>query len=316
MKKIITCTFAIFAFAGCSSDNLNTSDQSSKSMSSKEIRLTPIDFKTVGESHNKVLDNIYDYWFDNKTETKSLEDLSNQKNVFYTSYFNQNKYDKFLLNLVNNPSFVKIIDLNHFEFTNKEITENSEKSLLKLDKYFSLLEKAVSNSSIKDINKLENDLYYDSQFNNQDLYYFYHASSVAKHSIVYWYDNNKKWIDLVIDINKDKFRTKENKKTLSSYDKTIKAWPPNRGWGGEVVKKDVSGAIAGAVTAWWLNAAPAAGQVAYGTVIGSMSAGNSAMALIEELWPWYSVPVNDKISPMFPVTIDTQKIVLYEYKYN
>jgi hypothetical protein len=102
------------------------------------------------------------------------------------------------------------------------------------------------------------------ELNYDDLFIFLTAIEVGKNSIQYWTENKQEWEMLLNASN--------NSRILKPF-----SW-------GEVAGVDVAGAVGAAVSTALLNAAPGAGQVAYGSAIVAGAAGASAADAVLQVW--------------------------------
>lgn len=89
---------------------------------------------------------------------------------------------------------------------------------------------------------------------------------IGKASLKYWDENFDQWQEVISPANSDQART--------------------QGWfsGSELVGADVAGGVGAAVTTVIVNAAPGAGQIAYGTAILAGAAGTSAADAVIQVW--------------------------------
>ena len=91
------------------------------------------------------------------------------------------------------------------------------------------------------------------------------STEIGKASIKYWDKNLAEWQQVLTE----------------SQNKKLK-----EGWFSfsEVVGADVAGGAGAAVTTAIINAAPGAGQVAYGSAILGGAAGGSTVSVVEQVW--------------------------------
>lgn len=271
-------------------NNLNESFVKQEKLE-ETVRYNAQDFNFVGEVHNEELEATFNYISSEINDIHSQEQLLLKIDNFYTQLLLNMEYGENFTDFIANENFVYLEELQYIDFSNKELGEQTKFILNTIRTYLNELEDAVDNASISDIEKVEREIYRDKDITNKELFVFYSISSVAKSSLEYWYENNLKWIQLILEV---KNKEQEMEVNNENPKKVIKSWPPKRDWGLRVAKQDAMGAGAGAAYAWWMNAAPGAGQLAYGTAIGATSASFSAAALIDELWPWgYNIRIED-----------------------
>lgn len=276
-KKVKKITLGILGTAilasglwACSNDENNERTETIQKIEAKyndNFRYSSSDFNIVGETHNTELENAYEYLLieslDNESKKDFIEDLDN----YFLNLLPKIQYGNTYVNFISNKQFVTFKDFNNYVFLDEELSFKTDVTLSNLDHYLLRLESLIDNSAISEISELESDIYNNENISNEELFVFYNISSVSKYSMRYWKENDVKWNNLI-----SKYNTKSN--------------PPKDGWSGRVLKQDAMGAGAGAAYAWWVNAAPGAGQIAYGTAIGATSASFSAASLIDEFWPW------------------------------
>lgn len=140
-----------------------------------------------------------------------------------------------------------------------------------IQNYLDLMSTAIDNHDnlddiVMELNEIKSKIEFEvnSEF---DKFVLLSAVEVAIASCEYWWENIIEW--------RDAFNA-DGKISPQAAAKNI-------------AKADLAGAAGGAAYAWILNAVPGAGQVAYGSTIGTVALGAStyeaALAIINWLWP-------------------------------
>lgn len=278
MKKVLLGIVGILLFVSCSSDD-------KKEDTKNNFRFSPEQFKQVGELHNKSLNNAIVFLEDKKGVIDNKEELIDHLYDHYEEQKNDlhvNEQDMFI-NFLDKRSSLSIssLDINYSSLSKKtngegeSFEEFNSRVTKKISKYLDELYSILNSGTINGINELEMRASKDKSLNNEDLYVLYNATSVGKSSFEYWKKDEKTW-NTIISV-----KASANLKSLiSSTDSKIST----RGWGREVLTSDAAGAAAGAMYAWWMNAAVGPGTAAYGATIGATSASSSAYALVKSMF--------------------------------
>lgn len=264
MKKTYTLIFISIIILSCSKSNPNNQI--------KNRQLSAVDFETYGQFHNQKLEGIYVSLHAQRSKV-----LSNSKNALTRSTAIEISKATILRdadkNLAYSPNYKQIgYNLINSVYSGDNKAQKGQLYSIKDSK--SLTSKQISvlnelNSVINNINSQTKAVDIQNQIislekriptlnmtvSEQRIVYV--ATSVAKGSNAYWEANALKWHNL-------------NNVQLERFD------------GRKILSADVAGAVGGAIYASWMNFAPGAGQVAYGSAIsGSAAAGSGAEAVMQ-----------------------------------
>lgn len=227
-------------------------------------RFTSSDWEFVGKQHNEQLEDVYNYIKNNPSIRKKgiIEDIT-----------------KYMIDKVNKSSESKgvkeqtviNIEKNAYAFgTLKNLYPDAAlaKSLSAIEKQYLddlfsiVIDDKLSASNIQSkVERLESEIDNNTSLNNTQLATLYSATNTAKFSAEYWENNTEKWAIL---------GGNANRATSCCMDGVLGA--------------DAGGAVTAALATWAVNAAPGAGQVAYGTAIVGGAASASLGKAVENLW--------------------------------
>lgn len=150
--------------------------------------------------------------------------------------------------------------------TAKYLTDSEKRYL---DKLFNIvIDNKLSATDIKrKVKSLESEINADKSLNNTQLATLYSATNTAKFSVEYWEENTEKWI------------------ILGGGNPAVTT---TACCGDGVAAADVGGAVGAAVSTWMANAAPGAGQIAYGgAIVGGAAAASVGKAIENLLNSWF-----------------------------
>lgn len=244
------------------------------------------DFDNIGVMHNKDLDELYTGLKNLKannstildsTRTQYIDIVKNlltdqiksenfsdkEKNIIFSVFSSHSK----TLSTVN-VSYLSSSPQSHklYEEYANSLTTNQKQILDELQLILSKNETVLEmTKSIEDLEKSA-----ATRVDEKELFVIYCATSVAKSTSKYWYENLSKWQML---------KTKDNIQVNSI--KTLKT--SSYGWN-DLIGDDVAGAVGGAVGAAIVNLVPGPGQIAYGTAIAGGAAANSVTGFVKSLF--------------------------------
>lgn len=293
MKKLKSIAILLVFFIGtlafiqCDNENNNLVE---------ENRIKASDLEFVGKEHNRILEET----FERIKETRK-EDFKNfgrdlQKDFVMleetmTSLIkSDDKYSKeekeqglkglkwsFEENFINKRGASSLENI-------ENVSEKVIEYLNKLDLILSNINvtEGTKNSFISEIESLEKLVEEDNLIDEEGKIIIFSGTQTAKYSVVFWRDNIADIIDSTLHSqNSARGRMHCSCCTCNKpaeFNKTV----------GEIAKADATGAVGGAVSAVAANAVVGPGTVAYGTAIVTGAAGNSAKAIAEKVWGWFS----------------------------
>jgi len=229
------------------------------------------EYDYIGQKHNEGLEYVYNKLVElkqNKTGELTKEAVVNKCIEYTNQFYNTIKGDEdndedaysLISNNINLPETYS--NVSAYYNSNSNITANTKGYLMQLDNILSDENLSLS-VIISQINQLEQNAY--SNLSDEEKYVFYSATSTAKHTMTYWYNNIDNWKNL-FDFNTEADNT----------------------WYGNAARWDVSGAAGGAAGAWVANTIPIVGQVAYGAAIivtgVSCSVGSAVKSFLDWVW--------------------------------
>lgn len=227
----------------------------------------PSDLENVGIQHNKMLDTFYNHLKRNNIQKNVGVEVKNVSIEYLSQLQGYSDEDiklgiEIISKFVEKPTFYQ-----DRLYTEKEAGEISEKAKVYLDSLNSLINNSFDDNFDENVLELENNIV-KAELSEKDLTVLFSATNVAKYSVKYWKENYSKWETL----------------SFVTSNKLAKGGP-----GGRIAGADVAGAVGAAVTTWIVNAAPGAGQVAYGAAIAGGAAGGSVAQGIMELGSYLGV---------------------------
>lgn len=231
-------------------------------------QLKPADLENIGVEHNKMMENIYNNLKQNNIQTKLGAEIKRTSVLYLNNLKGYSEKDiqlgiEIISNYVENPTFYE-----GKLYTDKEALEISEKTRGFLDALNEIINTSSEDNFEIMISNLENDIQ-KAKLSDKDLTILFSATNISKYSFRYWKDNYSKWETLPF---------------VTSNKMSKKVGP-----GGRIVGADVAGGVGAAVTTWIVNAAPGAGQVAYGGAIVGGAVGASAGQAVMELGSYFGV---------------------------
>lgn len=277
MKKlhIIFLTILTIVLVSCENEN--------ESLVNKTNLLSAEEIKNIANEHNLVLDFVFNSLKSTDiSKVTKKEDLINVLNRGTESYFSSTLNDKELIKKAVNLSAKEI---NNYLYTNNNIAKKNtnlspinkvisnnlnllnEKQIKLLKQCDEILSKFngnninLINESFQELKKLAK-----LELSEKDAQVILIASEVGIMSSIYWSENIEKWNNVLNNGTSNKIARK--------------SW---FSWS-DVVGADVAGGVGAAVTTAIINAAPGAGQVAYGTAIVSTAAGASVGDAALQIW--------------------------------
>lgn len=271
-KFMLVFCLGVFV-VGCSSDNLQSGKQSqmeNHNLQTQREGITAADLEFVGIEHNAYLEVVYEGLANNDVSgeegvefIKSLlrNEIQNSRYTEECKALGIQLMEAELELPLDNP----YVEKGNFYPSAKIAEYLSEEEKKYLDKlYVIVMEEESSLKERKEQIKILENQINSADFTDKQLITLYSATNVAKYSLTYWSANFSDW-----DI-------------LDGTETTT-----NNFWG-TIGAADVGGAVGAAATCWIVNAAPGAGQVAYGgAIVGGAVGGSVAAGVTILLTKWW-----------------------------
>jgi hypothetical protein len=234
------------------------------------------EFEFIGVEHNKKLQDTFEFLVANQNSIGHKSPVANKQVLenFLIAQIESNTQYPANMNSIGVAYTKQLFASSNQQFARQEARfedfELGERVRIYLEKLNSILSVETFGDTrvAQEIGVLEETIALENDLSDRELVLLYAATSVARHSYSYWFENHENWAQLG-----------PNWTAQHSY---------KTGPAGNIVKADVAGAVAGAVGAWAVNVVVGPGQVAYGgAILGGAVSGSVFQGVIEFLdWAW------------------------------